>query len=58
MSYKKNSIGKQKIDIPSYIVRVDSQKHIGYLPSSTIGGTGGREGRTKRRKNRVSVSFL
>jgi len=41
-------VGKQIVDIPSFLVRVDSQKHIDFALSSPFGG--GRPGRVKRRK--------
>jgi small subunit ribosomal protein S9e len=40
-------VGKQIVDIPSFIVRVDSQKHIDFALNSPFGG--GRPGRNKRR---------
>jgi len=41
-------VGKQLVDIPSFQVRVDSQKHIDFALTSPFGG--GRPGRVKRRK--------
>jgi small subunit ribosomal protein S9e len=41
-------VGKQIVDIPSFVVRVDSQKHIDFSLTSPFGG--GRPGRVKRRK--------
>ena len=41
-------VGKQVVDIPSFVVRVDSQKHIDFALSSPFGG--GRPGRVKRKK--------
>lgn len=43
-------VGKQIVDIPSFIVRLDSQKHIDFALTSPYGG--GRPGRVKRRKQR------
>jgi ribosomal protein S4 len=42
------SVGKQIVDIPSFIVRVDSQKHIDFALTSPFGG--GRPGRCKRKR--------
>eukprot|EP00007_Cunea_sp_BSH-02190019_P001665 CAMPEP_0174232854 /NCGR_PEP_ID=MMETSP0417-20130205/3027_1 /TAXON_ID=242541 /ORGANISM="Mayorella sp, Strain BSH-02190019" /LENGTH=190 /DNA_ID=CAMNT_0015310969 /DNA_START=84 /DNA_END=656 /DNA_ORIENTATION=- len=41
-------VGKQIVDIPSFIVRVDSQKHIGLALNSSLGQ--GRRGRVYRRR--------
>ncbi|KAK4536453.1 hypothetical protein CDCA_CDCA08G2478 [Cyanidium caldarium] len=41
-------VGKQLVNVPSFMVRVDSQKHIDFAPTSPFGG--GRPGRVKRRK--------
>jgi len=41
-------VGKQIVDIPSFLVRTDSQKHIDFAITSPYGG--GRPGRVKRRK--------
>jgi len=41
-------VGKQLVDIPSFIVRVESQKHIEFALTSPFGG--GRPGRTKRKR--------
>jgi small subunit ribosomal protein S9e len=45
-------VGKQLVNVPSFMVRVDSQKHIDFALNSPFGG--GRPGRVKRRaiKNR------
>eukprot|EP00163_Fabomonas_tropica_P032035 TRINITY_DN786_c0_g1_i1.p2 TRINITY_DN786_c0_g1~~TRINITY_DN786_c0_g1_i1.p2 ORF type:complete len:209 (-),score=59.34 TRINITY_DN786_c0_g1_i1:539-1120(-) len=40
-------VGKQVVDVPSFMVRVDSQKHIDFSLNSPYGG--GRPGRVKRR---------
>jgi small subunit ribosomal protein S9e len=40
-------VGKQIVNIPSFMVRVDSQKHIDFALNSPFGG--GRPGRVKRR---------
>jgi small subunit ribosomal protein S9e len=44
----KYSVGKQIVDIPSFIVRLDSQKHIDFSLTSPYGG--GRPGRVKRKR--------
>jgi len=41
-------VGKQIVDIPSFMVRVESQKHIDFALTSPFGG--GRPGRQKRRR--------
>eukprot|EP00920_Eleutheroschizon_duboscqi_P007229 GHVT01016604.1.p1 GENE.GHVT01016604.1~~GHVT01016604.1.p1 ORF type:complete len:210 (+),score=41.99 GHVT01016604.1:53-631(+) len=40
-------VGKQIVDVPSFIVRVDSEKHIDFAITSPFGG--GRPGRVKRK---------
>jgi len=40
-------VGKQIVNIPSFMVRVDSQKHIDFALTSPLGG--GRPGRVKRK---------
>lgn len=40
-------VGKQIVDVPSFMVRTDSQKHIDFALTSPFGG--GRPGRVKRR---------
>lgn len=40
-------VGKQVVNIPSFMVRVDSQKHIDFSLTSPFGG--GRAGRVKRK---------
>lgn len=45
-----NSVRKQLVDIPSFIVRMDSQKHIDFALTSPYGG--GRAGRVKRRNQK------
>lgn len=44
------SVRKQLVDIPSFIVRMDSQKHIDFALTSPYGG--GRAGRVKRRNQK------
>jgi ribosomal protein S4 len=41
-------VGKQVVNVPSFLVRVDSQKHIDFALSSPL--SGGRPGRVKRAK--------
>lgn len=40
-------VGKQVVNVPSFLVRVESQKHIDFALTSPFGG--GRPGRVKRR---------
>lgn len=47
-------VGKQVVNVPSFIVRVDSEKHIDFSPKSPYGG--GRAGRVKRRNLRNKKS--
>ena len=42
--------------MPSFMVRVDSQKHIDFALNSPFGG--GREGRVKRRNQKVRLPAL
>lgn len=42
------AVGKQIVNIPSFMVRLDSQKHIDFAPNSPYGG--GRAGRVKRKR--------
>lgn len=44
------SVRKQVVNIPSFIVRLDSQKHIDFSLKSPFGG--GRPGRVKRKNLR------
>jgi small subunit ribosomal protein S9e len=41
-------VRSQMVDVPSFLVRVDSYPHIAYSLTSTFGG--GRPGRCKRKK--------
>jgi len=43
-------VGRQMVDIPSFAVRVDSQKHIDFAKTSPFGG--GRPGRVLRKKKK------
>jgi len=44
-------VEKQIVDIPSFIVRTESQKHIDFALSSPFGG--GRPGRVRRKKQKA-----
>jgi len=46
------SVGKQIVNVPSFIVRLDSQKHIDFSLSSPFGG--GRPGRVRRKKAKAA----
>jgi len=46
-------VGKQIVNVASFMVKVDSQKHVDFALSSPLGG--GRPGRVKR-KNMKSAS--
>ena len=43
-----HSVGKQVVNVPSFVVRLDSQKHIDFALTSPYGG--GRPGRVKRKR--------
>ena len=43
-------VGKQIVNVPSFLVRTDSQKHIDFALNSPLGG--GRPGRVKRKRRR------
>lgn len=43
-----HSVGKQIVNVPSFVVRLDSQKHIDFALTSPYGG--GRAGRVKRKR--------
>jgi small subunit ribosomal protein S9e len=43
-------VGKQLVTVPSFLVRLDSQKHIDFALTSPYGG--GRPGRVKRRNQK------
>ncbi|GAB2240545.1 hypothetical protein Droror1_Dr00021063 [Drosera rotundifolia] len=45
--------GRQVVNIPSFIMRVDSQKHIDFSLTSPFGG--GRHGRVKRKNLRAAA---
>ncbi len=46
------SVGKQIVNVPSFIVRLDSQKHIDFALTSPFGG--GRPGRVARKKSKAA----
>ncbi|KAK8652481.1 hypothetical protein V6N13_126513 [Hibiscus sabdariffa] len=46
-------VGRQVVNIPSFMVRVDSQKHIDFSLTSPFGG--GRPGRVKRKNQRAAA---
>jgi len=46
-------VGNQIVDIPSFMVRVDAQQHIGFSPSSTL-APNGPPGRVKRKKTKLN----
>jgi len=47
-----NRVGKQIVDVASFMVRVDSQKHVDFALSSPLGG--GRPGRVKRKNMKAA----
>lgn len=47
-----NSVGKQIVNVPSFVVRLDSQKHIDFALTSPFGG--GRPGRVRRKKAKAA----
>ncbi|OLY83581.1 40S ribosomal protein S9-A [Smittium mucronatum] len=48
------AVGKQLVTVPSFIVRLDSQKHIDFAVTSPYGG--GRPGRVARRKSKRAAA--
>ena len=48
------AVGKQIVSIPSFMVRLDSQKHIDFSATSPYGG--GRPGRNKRKSQASAAS--
>ena len=53
MFFELARVGRQVVNIPSFMVRVDSQKHIDFSLTSPFGG--GRPGRVKRRNQRAAA---
>ncbi|TIA93376.1 hypothetical protein E3P99_00111 [Wallemia hederae] len=47
-------VGKQIVNVPSFTVRLDSQKHIDFSQTSPYGGA--RPGRVKRKRARASAA--
>ncbi|XP_071911801.1 small ribosomal subunit protein uS4y-like [Coffea arabica] len=47
------SVGRQVVNVPSFMVRVDSQKHIDFSITSPFGG--GRAGRVKRKNQKAAA---
>lgn len=48
-----HSVGKQIVNVPSFVVRLDSQKHIDFALTSPYGG--GRPGRVKRKRAKAAA---
>lgn len=48
------AVGKQTVNVPSFLVRLDSQKHINFSPRSPFGG--GRPGRVARRNAKAAAA--
>lgn len=46
-------VGKQIVNVPSFLVRVDSERHIDFSLTSPFGG--GRPGRVKRKSQKAKV---
>eukprot|EP00949_MAST-11_sp_MAST-11-sp1_P003342 g3342.t1 len=46
-------VGKQMVDVPSFMVRVDAEKHIDFALTSPFGGEG-RKGRVARKRAKAS----
>ena len=47
-------VGKQIVNVPSFLVRTDSQKHIDFSLSSPFGG--GRPGRNRRKREAAKAA--
>ncbi|KAB5590095.1 40S ribosomal protein S9 [Ceratobasidium theobromae] len=47
-------VGKQLVNVPSFVVRLDSQKHIDFALTSPYGGH--REGRVRRKRKAAAAS--
>ncbi|CED83447.1 40s ribosomal protein s9 [Phaffia rhodozyma] len=47
-------VGKQIVNVPSFVVRLDSQKHIDFALTSPFGGA--RSGRVKRKREAAAAS--
>lgn len=46
-------VGRQVVNVASFLVRVDSQKHIDFSLTSPFGG--GRPGRVKRKNQKAAA---
>ncbi|WVQ79298.1 40S ribosomal protein S9 [Cryptococcus sp. DSM 104549] len=46
-------VGKQIVNVPSFVVRLDSQKHVDFALNSPYGG--GRPGRVKRKRAKAAA---
>lgn len=46
-------MGKQIVNVPSFVVRLDSQRHIDFALTSPYGG--GRAGRVKRKRAKLAA---
>lgn len=49
-----SSVGKQIVNVPSFVVRLDSQKHIDFSLTSPYGGA--RAGRVKRKRAKAAAA--
>merc|ERR1719156_15778 len=47
-------VGKQIVNVPSFVVRLDSQKHIDFSLTSPYGGA--RAGRVKRKRTKAAAA--
>lgn len=47
------SVGRQIVNVPSFLVRVDSEKHIDFALQSPFGGA--RSGRVKRKREKAAA---
>ena len=47
-----DSVGKRTVNVPSFVVRLDSQKHVDFALTSPFGG--GRPGRVRRKKAKAA----
>ncbi len=47
-------VGKRLVNVPSFMVRTDSEKHIGFAHTSPLGGA--RPGRVRRRTEKSASS--
>lgn len=51
--FEHTRVGRQVVNVASFMVRVDSQKHIDFSLTSPFGG--GRPGRVKRRNQKAAA---